>query len=406
MVYVLDKYGKALMPSARFGRVRRLLRNKLAVVVNREPFTIQLLYDTPGHVQDVTLGVDAGTGHVGLSATTNTKELFSSECLLRNDIVNLLSTRREIRRTRRNRLRHRAARFDNRVKSKHKGWLAPSVENKVETHLRLIADVYRILPVKHVVIEVAAFDTQLLNNPEIQGEGYQRGEQLGFWNTREYVLWRDGHECQHCHGKSGDVVLNVHHIESRKTGGDSPSNLITLCETCHRGYHARKIELKVKRSKSLRDAAVMGIMKWELYRRAKAVYGDVRITYGYITKHTRIANGLEKTHNVDARCISGNPKVKPCGCYMQRQTRRHNRQIHKQNLLKGGRLKANQAPYKVHGFRLFDKVRYNGVDCYVFGRRQSGAFLLRKIDGSLVTSSVSVKKLRFISESKRIIISK
>ena len=259
MVYVLDKYGKALMPSARFGRVRRLLRNKLAVVVNREPFTIQLLYDTPGHVQDVTLGVDAGTKHVGLSATTNTKELFSSECLLRNDIVNLLSTRREIRRTRRNRLRHRAARFDNRVKSKHKGWLAPSVENKVETHLRLIADVYRILPVKHVVIEVAAFDTQLLNNPEIQGEGYQRGEQLGFWNTREYVLWRDGHECQHCHGKSGDVVLNVHHIESRKTGGDSPSNLITLCETCHRAYHARKIELKVKRSKSLRDAAVMGI---------------------------------------------------------------------------------------------------------------------------------------------------
>ena len=65
MVYVLDKYGKALMPSARSGRVRRLLRNKLAVVVNREPFTIQLLYDTPGHVQDVTLGVDAGTRHVG-----------------------------------------------------------------------------------------------------------------------------------------------------------------------------------------------------------------------------------------------------------------------------------------------------------------------------------------------------
>ena len=147
-------------------------------------------------------------------------------------------------------------------------------------------------------------------------------------------------------------------------------------------------------------------MKWELYRRAKAIYGDVRITYGYITKHTRIANGLDKTHNVDARCISGNPKAKPCECYKQRQTRRHNRQIHKRNLLKGGRLKTNQAPYKVHGFRLFDKVRYNGVDCYVFGRRQSGAFLLRKIDGSLVTSSVSVKKLRFISESKRIIISK
>jgi N6-L-threonylcarbamoyladenine synthase len=79
-----------------------------------------------------------------------------------------------------------------------------------------------------VTVEVAQFDTQLLKNPGIVGMQYQQGPQLGFWNVREYVLFRDNHECQHCHGKSKDRILNVHHLESRKTGGDSPDNLITL----------------------------------------------------------------------------------------------------------------------------------------------------------------------------------
>ena len=389
------------MPTQRNGRVGWLLRHGRAVVVRREPFTVQLLYDTADGVQDVTLGVDAGTRHVGLSATTGTKELYSSEVILRTDITGLLSTRREQRRTRRNRLRHRAARFDNR--DKRKGWLAPSVENRVATHLKLISDVHRILPVSKVVIEVAAFDTQLLKSPQIQGDGYQSGEQMGFWNTREYVLWRDGHQYQHCHGKSKDPVLNVHHIESRKTGGDAPGNLITLCETCHKAYHQGKIELKIQRVQSLRDAVVMGIMKWELYNRAKRTYGNVGLTYGYITKRTRITRGLDKSHSADARCISGNPAAEPCGQYIQRQTRRHNRQIHKANPLKGGRLKANQAPYRVMGYRLFDKVRYNGTECFVFGRRQSGVFLLRTIDGKLVADSVSFRKLKFLSESERIL---
>ena len=233
MVYVLSKDYKAIMPTERYGRVGFLLRHGLAVVVCAEPFTVRLLYNSREFVQEVSLGVDAGTKHVGMSATSKSKELFSSETLLRTDITDLLSTRREIRRTRRNHLRHRAARFDNRTHGKHKGWLAPSVENRIDIHLKLIAEVYKILPVTKLVIEVGNFDTQLLKNPEIQGEQYQQGEQLGFWNAREYVLCRDNHECQHCHGKSKDPILNVHHIESRKTGGDAPNNLITLCETCH-----------------------------------------------------------------------------------------------------------------------------------------------------------------------------
>lgn len=401
MVYVLSKTGQPLMPTTRYGKVRRMLRDGRAVVVRREPFTIRITYDTTDFTQPITLGVDAGTNHVGLSATTESKELFSAEVTLRTDIVKLLSQRREARRTRRNRkTRYRAPRFDNRRRPD--GWLAPSVEQRVQSHLQLIRKVHGILPITRTVIEVAQFDTQLLKNPGIQGEQYQQGEQLGFWNTREYILFRDNHQCQHCHGKSKDNILNVHHLESRQTGGNSPDNLITLCETCHKAYHRGQIELKVNRSgKSLRDAAVMSIMRWEVYNRVKAELGDVRLTYGYITKNTRIAAGLDKSHRVDARCISGHPQAKPCAEWLQmRQRRRHNRQIHKANLLSGGRKKLNQAPFLVKGFRLFDKVIYNGQECFVFGRRQRGNFNIRLINGTIVHTDINFGKLHFVCISR------
>jgi len=162
---------------------------------------------------------------------------YAADVELRDDITGLISTRRENRRTRRNRLRYRKPRFHNRVHSKNKGWLAPSVEQKINCHLKVVENIHKILPVSKIIVETASFDIQKIKNPDIHNEGYQQGGQLGFWNVREYVLWRDNHECQHCHGKSKDHILNVHHLESRKTGGDSPGNLITLCETCHSKYH-------------------------------------------------------------------------------------------------------------------------------------------------------------------------
>ena len=306
MVYVISHTGKALMPTNRHGKVKHLLREGRALVVKREPFTIQLLYDNTEYTQPITLGVDAGTTHIGLSATTESNELFAAEVTLRRDIPSLIATRREARRARRNRqTRYRAPRFNNRTKPD--GWLAPSVEHAVQSHLSLIRKVHSFLPVTKTVIEVAQFDTQLLKNPDIQGKQYQQGEQMGFWNVREYVLFRDNHTCQHCHGKSKDKVLNVHHIESRKTGGNAPNNLITLCETCHKAYHRSAFQLKVRRGASLRDAALMSIMRWTVYNRAKEEFGNVRLTYGYITKNTRIRHGLEKSHAIDARCISGHP---------------------------------------------------------------------------------------------------
>ncbi len=396
------------MPTERFGKVRRLLKNSLAHVVCRIPFTIQLDYDTTDYTQPVSLGVDAGSKHIGISATTSEKELYAADVELRNDIVDKLSTRKELRRTRRSRLRYRKARFNNRVSSKRKGWLAPSVENKIQTHLTVVEKIHKFLPITNIVVETASFDIQKINNPSISGSEYQQGEQLDFFNVREYVLFRDNHTCQHCKGKSKDKVLNVHHIESRKTGGDSPNNLITLCETCHKAYHRGEFELNVKRGKSFRDSAFMGIMRWSFYNRLKNIYPNVSMTFGYITKNTRITNNLPKEHYVDARCISGNPVAKPLGYYFyQKKVRCQNRQIHKANFLKGGRKKLNQAPFLVKGFRLFDLVEYQKDLYYIFGRRSNGSFDIRKLDGTKVNKgSINCKYLRLIATRKSILIEK
>lgn len=408
MVYVINKQGQALMPTERFGKVRRLLKNSLAHVVCRIPFTIQLDYDTTDYTQPVSLGVDAGSKHIGISATTSEKELYAADVELRNDIVDKLSTRREQRRTRRSRLRYRKARFNNRVSSKRKGWLAPSVENKIQTHLTVVEKIHKFLPITNIVVETASFDIQKINNPSIYGSEYQQGEQLDFFNVREYVLFRDNHICQHCKGKSKDKVLNVHHIESRKTGGDSPNNLITLCETCHKAYHRGEFELNVKRGKSFRDSAFMGIMRWSFYDRLKNIYPNVSMTFGYITKNARITNNLPKEHYVDARCISGNPVAKPLGYYFyQKKVRCQNRQIHKANFLKGGRKKLNQAPFLVKGFRLFDLVEYQKELYYIFGRRSNGSFDIRKLDGTKVNKgSINCKYLRLVDKRKSILIEK
>ena len=202
MVYVLNKNGAPIMPTRNHAKVRVLLKQGKAKVVKRTPFTIQLLYDSTNYTQPISLGVDAGSKVIGLSATTNTKELFASNITIRNDIVNLLSTRRQNRRTRRShKTRYRKPRFNNRVSSKKQGWLAPSIQNKVETHLTCIKRVYDILPITNIVVEVASFDIQKIKNPSISGVEYQQGEQLNFWNVREYVLHRDNHICQCCKGK-------------------------------------------------------------------------------------------------------------------------------------------------------------------------------------------------------------
>ena len=115
------------------------------------------------------------------------------------------------------------------------------------------------------------------------------------------------------------------------------------------------------------DSSVMGIMKWRLYEELKSRYDRVFMTFGYITKHNRIKYGIEKSHTSDAFVISKNINAKRIERqYLKRLIRRHNRQIHKMKILKGGKKKNNQAPFEVFGFRLFDKVLYNNKICLLY----------------------------------------
>lgn len=404
--YIINTHGQPLMPCSP-RKARLLLKEKKATIARMVPFTLQLLYGSSGYKQEVSLGIDAGTKHMGVSASTEQTVLFEAEVHLRTDMQELLATRRQFRRARRSRkTRYRQARFHNRKKPR--GWLAPSVQHQVDAHLKTIQMVYKLLPVSRTTIEVAQFDVQKLKDSLIEGQAYQEGPQRGFWNVREYVLWRDEHQCQWCKGKSKDRVLNVHHVESRKTGGDRPDNLLTLCKTCHDLVHQTHQEKQVKQpSRGFRDATQMGIMRWNISEQAKARFSQVHLTYGYLTKQTRIAHGLAKSHVIDARCISGHPLAQSDGTfYLLKFVRRNNRQLHKATIRKGGHRQRNTAPKFVHGFRLFDCVRYQGQTYFIFGRRSSGYFDLRLLDGSKVHASASYKQIKNVQKASACLVEK
>lgn len=410
-VYVINKHGQPVMP-CRPRMARVLLQKHKAAVVKQVPFTIRLLYGSSGYKQPVSLGMDAGSRHIGIAVTTEKKVLYAEELSPRNDVVKLLSVRRQRRRARRSRkTRYRQARFDNRVRSKHKGWLAPSVEVKIQEHISAVLRIQKMLPVSEIHVETAEFDTQRLKaleegRPVPVGTDYQKGEMYDQYNVRQYVLFRDGYRCQCC-GKYGDgVKLHVHHKESRQTGGNAPNNLITLCEDCHKALHAGTVQLpdgRAKRGKSYRDAAFMGIMRKTMVSQLRDIVDiPVTETYGYITKYYRELYHIEKSHINDAIMISRNFKAEPDDTYYaSKAVRHHNRQLHKNTILKGGVRKRNQTPHVVKGFRLFDLVRYENSVYYVFGRRRSGFMDIRTLDGKKINKgSISNKRLKYVSTSK------
>lgn len=392
---VLNQRNQPLMPcSSRKARI--LLQAGKAVVVNRTPFVIRLTIATGETVQLVTVGLDSGYLNVGISAVTDKKELHAEEVTLRSDIVELNSERRMYRRNRRSRKTwYRKPRFDNRRKPA--GWIAPSLQHKLDSQAKLVANLAKLLPVKNVVVEVASFDIQRIKNPEIEGVGYQQGEQLGFANVREYVLYRDGHKCRSCHGKSKEKRLEVHHLGTRKTDGNRPEGLVVVCKVCHDRLSAGEDLGFGKPPRGFAAETFMTIVRWMLVGRLKALGFETSHTYGYKTKVKRHEAGLPKSHANDAFVIAGGTveHEKRGTLLLKKQVRKCNRK-----LFKGSRSHIkNMAPRMVHGFARFDKVKYKGVECFVFGRRSSGYFDIRTLDGSKIHASARATDLQRISRS-------
>jgi N6-L-threonylcarbamoyladenine synthase len=409
--YVLHLDGTPLMPSTRGNMIKNRLDNGLAKIVNHNPFTIQLLYETTKYTQDISLGIDCGSRYVGVSATSKEREYYSSECELRIDISENIADRAMMRRSRRSRkTRYRPPRWNNR-----KGIdLSPTHKHKIESHEKIIDKIKKLLPIKDIVIESATFDVQEMKESKLTKEGFKR--------TRDALFHHDNHECQICHSTKN---LQTHHLESRKTGGNSMSNLITLCEDCHKKYHSGELDIYLKRKdKSYRDSAFMNTMNARLYNTLVDRYGEdsVHKTFGYYTYNTRKELNIDKSHRNDARVISGNPLAKvSMNTYKQKEVRTKNRQIHKMNYSKGNIRKNNQSPKYVQGYQLFDKVRVNldvltdkwkdklkkiygdnikVVEGFVTARRTAGYFEISDIDGNAISNSLSCKKIDKINHRR------
>lgn len=402
-VYVLNMRGKPLMPTIP-RKAKKLLKEGKAKVVKRTPFTIQLKYATGETKQEIILGVDSGFENIGLSAITDNKELYSAEVKLRTDMVKLNSERRQYRRARRNRNTwYRQPRFDNRKKPE--GWLAPSIQNKLDSHIKLIEKVKELLPITKIDIEVASFDTQKLQNPEVSGIEYQQGELQGY-EIREYLLEKYNRTCAYC-GKS-DIPLEIEHIIPKSRGGsDRVSNLTISCHKCNQKKENKTADefghpkVQEQAKQPLKSTAFMNMVRWKLVNRLRDAGNIVNHTYGYITKCNRIKLGLEKSHSTDAFVIAGGTMQKRSPItFLIKQVRKCNRK-----LFKGDRSHIkNTAARIIHGFQRFDKVLWNNIECFVFGRRERGYFNLRKLDGTKIHTDANVKGIALLENSNTFLV--
>ena len=230
LTYVLAADGSPLMPTYNISKVRRMLKDGRAVIAGHKPgFTIRLTYALPDqktpHTQKIELCEDTGYQHIGVSVKSKKHEYVHLQVDTLADEKNHHDAQRRYRRNRRNRLRYRAPRFDNRTHSKKPGWIAPSLQHKADIHVRLVSTFQKVLPICDVYLEVGTFDTQVLEAKEKglpipEGSDYQHGTRYGIATLREAVFYRDGYKCQCCgKGIKDGRILRVHRPDGQPDHG-------------------------------------------------------------------------------------------------------------------------------------------------------------------------------------------
>ena len=412
---VLDQQGKPLMPTTRLGKVYRLLKTKKAHIVSYEPFTIQLDYEPDTHIiQPLILGVDSGAVYSGYSVANKHREYYSAEVISRDDISKRLTNRRMYRQNRRSRkTRHRKPRFKNR-KNKKKGWLPPSLEQKVTVQINEIDHLHRYFPIETIIVEVAEFDIQKIKNPDISGIEYQQGTLQGY-NIRNYLLEKHNRKCFYC-GKTVSK-FEVEHMRPKSRGGsDRIDNLTLSCHDCNQKKDtltaeefiqqtlpAKKAAAKLKQlpneKRLFKYMAYMNATRWILYNTINEKYPNVKMTYGYITKYNRINASLPKAHHIDAKCITGFATIPSINqTVVKVKMRRHNRQLHRTTFSKGHVRKAACLPNIVFGFQLHDIVLFNNHYYYIKSRKSSGIFRLTSLE-NLKEENRTYKKLTLLAHT-------
>ncbi|MEG3934922.1 RNA-guided endonuclease IscB [Microcoleus sp. T3_B1] len=311
-VFVCDTEKRPLNP-VRPGLARRLLNTGKAAVFRNYPFTIILKVVATASSESITLKLDPGSKTTGIALLFDSKVIFGAELTHRGQAIKAsLDSRRALRRGRRNRhTRYRQARFLNRTRQK--GWLAPSLQHRVETTLTWVNKLRRLAPINSIVQELVRFDLQQLENPEISGLEYQQGILCGY-EIREYLLNKWNRKCAYCNIEK--VPLQVEHIQPKAKGGSNRiSNLCLACEQCNqkkgtqdvKRFLAKKPDILkhilAQAKRPLKDAAAVNSTRWALFSRLKETGLPVSTGSGGLTKFNRTRLQLPKTHWLDAACV-------------------------------------------------------------------------------------------------------
>ena len=435
-VLVIGMNGLGLMPTTP-RKARILLKEKKAIVVRKVPFTIKLLYKTGCATQAKGLGVDTGSQHIGVGVITEKKVLTKAEHTLRSTMEkrSLLETRKEYRRGRRYRkTRYRKPKFKAHTKryysekpvkrnghlthwikktisyesNRPKGWLPPSIESKVQHHIRIIHHYEDATPPdKDLNIEIARMDVARMKDPNIHGEMYQKGPLYDQENIKAYILQRDNYKCKVCKAKAGTkrkddsiVKLKIHHIDFKSEGAtDNPDRMCCVCDKCHT-LEAHKpggilYDWMVKGKKfarGYRDATFMNILN----KRLREEFPYANFTYGNITAADRKNMGLPKSHANDAVAIAshGEPLIDEEETVYYQQVRHNKRSLHEANPRKGRKepnteakrnkkntksvtitVKDKDSNKKEKTFHIYDKVSFNGQAGWISGFTGQSAYV-------------------------------
>jgi hypothetical protein len=321
-VLVLDTEKRPLDPCSS-ARARLLLRRGKAALWRAHPFTIILKHPVHSpHTQPLRLKLDPGSKTTGVAVLNDAsgQVIFAAELTHRGEQVReALSKRRAARRNRRHRkTRYRQPRWANR--RRRAGWMSPSLLSRMANITTWVQRLCRISPITAISVELARFDTQLLQNPEIAGREYQRGTLVGT-ELRQYLLARWEHRCAYC--EVGGVPLELEHLVPKSNGGsDRVANLVMACHRCNQEKGDRPLEqflaskpevlarIQAQQQAPLRDAAAVNTLRWALYERLQATGLPVEVGSGGQTKWNRTRLGLPKTHFLDAACVGAStPEV-------------------------------------------------------------------------------------------------
>lgn len=359
-IYIINKHGKPLMPTTRQSHIRKLIKDKKAVVINGNPFTVKLKYETTNITQNLYGGMDTGRENIGEGVSLeNGKCVFLCETETKNKSIKVKmderrAHRQERRRNERNKrqrkaivnnnamkngdeavlrnkkvcksinisypgmdetitskvIRGKEAQFNNRKRKDE--WLTPSGRQLIQMHVQCLEKTLFILPLTDFTVEYVKFDFQKLYNEDI--DDWNHGPLYGYKSYKDYIDDEQNGRCLIC---GCNHIDEYHHIVPRSQGGsNNVKNIAGLCDHCHNsvnGVHKNKemqdklLELKSGLKQQYKISLLNSVMPQlaEALKNACDKNGiRFHITNGYKTFKTREMYHLDDTHAIDGYAIS------------------------------------------------------------------------------------------------------